>query len=152
MDDAVVRLAKGWFGYGQWDAKYWFVGMEPGGEELSANLKMWKALHFTPLVDIPGYPQSGDADRFSDKSNHQFTWSRLIWLLLAFKGEDATPNKTLDYQRRILGRADGETALIELSAISTPSSNTEEARRSWFRDERIVEIREVSRATAAASW
>jgi hypothetical protein len=23
--------AQGWFGYGRWDAPYWFVGTEPGG-------------------------------------------------------------------------------------------------------------------------
>jgi hypothetical protein len=106
---------------------------------------MWAALDHQPLIDIQAYSEPGDADWFGDVAKPQFTWSRLIWLLLAYKGEEATPSATLRYQRLRLARAGDETALIELSAISTPSSNTDEARRSWFRNHRIATIQNALR-------
>src|ERR1700681_2466724 len=137
----ITELAREWFGYGQWKADYWFVGMEPGGDELPANLRMWAALGKQPLVDIQSYSEPGDDDWFSEASKPQSTWTRLIWLLLTYKGEEPSPAATLDYQRHHLGRANGETALIELSAISSPTAATDEARRAWFRAERIAELR-----------
>jgi hypothetical protein len=142
MDEDVKALARGWYGYGQWGAPYWFVGMEPGGDELSANLRMWSALGKAQLLDIQAYREADDRDWFSGASKPQSTWTRLIWLVLAYKGKGTSAESTLDYQRHCLGRAHGENALLELSAISTPTADTDEARRTWFRDERISVIRD----------
>ena len=49
--DARIRAAQGWFGYGRWDAPYWFIGMEPGGEDDLAWYETWLRLGGTELMD-----------------------------------------------------------------------------------------------------
>jgi hypothetical protein len=39
MTDEAAAFALGWFGYGSWTAKYWFVGMEPGRDEHDRMLR-----------------------------------------------------------------------------------------------------------------
>jgi len=39
-----TELAHNWYGYGRWNAPYWFVGIEPGGDELDACVHMWRTL------------------------------------------------------------------------------------------------------------
>lgn len=43
--------AESWFGYGRWDAKYWFVGMEPGGTDEVASYESWRRLGAGELID-----------------------------------------------------------------------------------------------------
>ena len=38
------RAARAWFGYGRWQAPYWFIGMEPGGTEHAASYESWERL------------------------------------------------------------------------------------------------------------
>lgn len=44
MDSVRDEAARKWFGYGRWDAPYWFVGMEPGGTEDASSYESWKRL------------------------------------------------------------------------------------------------------------
>lgn len=39
-EDPKVLAARNWFGYGRWDAPYWFLGMEPGGTDDHAPMKL----------------------------------------------------------------------------------------------------------------
>ena len=39
--DAKALAAESWYGYGRWDAPYWFVGMEPGGDDTHASYDAW---------------------------------------------------------------------------------------------------------------
>jgi hypothetical protein len=32
LDEDDERLAREWLGYGSFDAPYWFIGLEPGGD------------------------------------------------------------------------------------------------------------------------
>ncbi len=134
-------LANGWFGYGNWNAPYWFVGMEPGGEEGESNFARWAQLGRGELLDIVAHHESHPLDWFSDASATQSTWAKLIWLLLAFKGLDPSRAATLDYQRKRLGRVHDETALLELSAFAAPHAQSD-VPRNRNREQRIEIIRQ----------
>lgn len=134
-------MALGWYGYGRWGASYWFVGIEPGGDDLDECVRMWDALGRHELIDIQGYGEDGDIDYFSGAAKVQRTWQKLIWLLLAYKEREPTPSAVLDYQRQHLGRRNGENALIEMSGLPA-KDNGVDVPRMLFRDKRILRIRE----------
>lgn len=72
----------------------------------------------------------------------QPTPRHLIRLLLAYKNLPTDNDTIRDYQRRKWGAADGETAVIGLSAIAANSFSTERADREHFRGMRIKAIRD----------
>jgi len=39
-EDDAREMARSWFGYGRWSAPYWFVGMEPGGDDLDVCVQI----------------------------------------------------------------------------------------------------------------
>ena len=49
MDADILDMARHWYGYGRWEAKYWFIGPEPGqpegdnveGDNVRARCKAW---------------------------------------------------------------------------------------------------------------
>lgn len=51
MVDAKTLAAESWYGYGPWDAPYWFIGMEPGGDDTHASYEAWEALGGHELID-----------------------------------------------------------------------------------------------------
>jgi hypothetical protein len=136
-----LDLAEHWFGYGHWDAPYWFIGLEPGGSELDACLRAWKAAGKPELLDLKTGHAGHKLDWFSDAAGTQPTWAKLIWLLLAYKDQEPTAAATRQYQKQKLGRSAGETALLELSCLPAENNGVPVA-RDLFRNERIATIRE----------
>ena len=142
LNDEQRALALGWYGYGRWQAPYWFIGIEPGGDELDACVRMWNALGRGELLDIVAHHEEHDRDWFSaNATKPQATWQKLVWLLLAYKNIEPSPAAVLDYQKKRLGRADDETALLELSALPAYSTGVSRPRM-LFRSERVEKIRE----------
>lgn len=142
LTDEQRALARGWYGYGRWDAPYWFVGIEPGGDELDVCVRMWNALDRGELLDIAAHHEEHGVDWFGEGATKtQATWQKLIWLLMYYRGLEPTASAALAYQKTRLGRAHDETALLELSAL--PAWGTEIPRpRMLFREERVAVIRE----------
>lgn len=134
-------LTNGWFGYGNWNSPYWFVGMEPGGDEGVANFLRWDQLGRGELLDIFAHHETHPLDWFSDVSGTQSTWAKLIRLLLAYKGIEPTRAATLNYQRAHLGRLNDETALLELSALAAAHTRID-VQRTLNRAKRIQVIRQ----------
>jgi hypothetical protein len=141
LTESERALAKGWYGYGRWGAPYWFVGIEPGGDELDACVRMWDALECAELLDIAAHHEEHGTDWFGEGvTRTQPTWQKLIWLLMHYQDREPHASAVLEYQKKRLGRADEETALIELSAL--PAYSTTIARpRMLFRAERVNLIR-----------
>jgi hypothetical protein len=134
-------MARNWYGYGRWSAPYWFIGIEPGGDELEACVRMWHSLGTTELVDIAEHHRGHARNWFDDSARTQATWAKLIWLMLAYKGVEPDRRATLNYQRQHLGRINNETALIEISSIPA-QHNGIQVPRELFRQRRIKIIRE----------
>lgn len=125
--------AASWFGYGRWDAPYWFMGMEPGGEDEPATYEAWADLDRDRigLIDCSAHHMwrrnvLGVEDQKWTKWHDgarpptQPTWRRLIQLLLSFKNQASDLESARLYQRDEWGSKNGETALIEAAAANSP--------------------------------
>ena len=130
LDDALLEeFMTGFYGYGDWDAKVWFVGMEEGGgkdiAEIDKRLRTWEQLGKNELVDVCVYLSTIGVAKFFDlnKPVLQRTWGNLIRLLLSL--QDKLPlnsNSIKGYQASEWGRSSGETCLIELYPLPSPST------------------------------
>jgi hypothetical protein len=140
-----VLAAEHWFGYGRWSAPYWFVGMEPGGDDHPELYTAWEAAGGGSLIDAAAHeeqwnhrvPPHLQMHHFASKPTIQKgTWQPLIHIVLGFTGENADSHA---YQRDRLGRADGDMALIELTSVAARNLAVP-SDRDRFMPERIAYI------------
>ncbi len=112
------------YGYGTWSAKLWFVGMEEGGgdtqEEIGMRLDAWSGADLQDLRDF--HKQLKGTDWFSNRPPIQSTWSKLIRIALCAGNRPSDTEAVRLFQRDELGRRDGNTALIELFPLPSPST------------------------------
>ena len=122
------------YGYGNLNAKFWFIGMEEGGgndiDELHKRISAWNENGQRLLEDVVSYHvRIGMPHFFEINGNEpvriQRTWGQLIRILLLAKNENATTENVRDYQRYSLGRDDdhSETCLMELMPLPSPNIN-----------------------------
>jgi len=138
-------LAENCYGYGNWDAPYWFIGPEQGvGQNETDFAKRVTTFHKQSrdgLCDLCAFHRAIDQGEYCRDENPvlQRTWKVPILLLMAFKGETNPSDTTLrkEYQRDHLGRTDGETLLAELSGL--PSRSQGVSRNDESYDKRRIE-------------
>lgn len=129
-DDLLEAFVEGFYGYGTWDAPFWFVGKEEGGggswEDVTARVKTWHERGRRELEDVAEYHLAlGLGTKyFADRPPLQPTWSRLLRLLFSAMGRDANRPALRHYQSARLGRPDGETLLTELLPLPSPSASS----------------------------
>ena len=120
------QAAQRWFGYGRWEAPYWFIGMEQGGNDDHSSYEAWLRLGGTELIDCRAHhlhPEFPGLARWhtGDRPATQSTWRRLIQLLLAYNGRRTDLEAVRRYQRDEWGSLEGETAVVEVSALHSPN-------------------------------
>lgn len=142
----LVHMAEHFYGYGRWEAPYWFIGPEAGmgkdgKDDLAARYESWKKLGCAPVVDCEGHHRGFGFTKWHDPHPPtQPTWRQLIRLLLTYKGMSTTLDDIRAYQRDRWGRKNDETCVIELSGI--PASNMRVLRdRVTFLSRRIERVR-----------
>lgn len=113
-EEATKQYLLGYYGFGNPNAEYYFIGPEPGGKDMgTAEALEEAALRWAEggcLEIEPGWPRTG--------AKSVPTWVRLIRILLSEKGETNISAKALrEYQNSHLGSSKGETCLLELSPI-----------------------------------
>jgi hypothetical protein len=145
--DSRALAAKSWFGYGRWDAPYWYVGMEPGGTDDDANYDSWLDLGGGELIDCKQHHlhplntgANGKKFFFGDRPPTQTTWRRLIQTRFAFKGQEklaANLDDVAKFQKESFGSICGDIALIELSALHARSLKDKHVDRTEHLRERI---------------
>jgi hypothetical protein len=134
--------AERWFGYGRWAAPYWFVGMEPGGEDDARVYETWNELGAPELLDLKAHSEKCEDMRWLvEHPPLQATWKQLIRMALGYEEAPSDTEDVRRYQRDRLGRSDADTLLIELSAVNAPSLSAHVAERESHRAERIATIR-----------
>lgn len=127
LDDTLLSgFSETFFGYGSLNAPAWFIGMEEGGgaseEEIAKRLSAWRSLGEGKLVDLVKFHRAIGEDRwFSPNARLQPTWSKLIRLILSWKGKQVSRQAILDFQTSSLGQESGEAALLELLPLPSPS-------------------------------
>jgi hypothetical protein len=162
LDPQLLRdFMRGFFGYGHLGAKYWFVGLEEGGgtsiDEIRHRLETWDALGRPPVADLHEFHERAGITRWSvARPPLQSTWKQLIRVILTAEGQPSDLEAIRTYQRNLLGRRNGESTLIELMPLPSPSTAQwlyDSARLEMIRDrasysaailgERIAAIREL---------
>lgn len=149
--DLLAAFMSGHFGYGNLAAPVWFVGMEEHGghseEEIALRLAAWSNLGRRVVSDVRDYHRAIGVDRYwVERPPIQRTWGCLIRVLLASKGVAADTDAVRQYQRDRLGRAEGESCLLELMPLPAPSINQ------WPYAAFAVDPSLVSRETYLAEW
>lgn len=132
MDKDTLAMALGNYGYGRWEAPYWFIGPEQGmgtheNNDLKRRVNAWLDLGSRELNDCREFHRRIDETRWHFKKPRvelQNTWRPLLLLMNTFL-ERPVDNDTLrNYQRDRWGALDekgGETCVIELSGLAAPS-------------------------------
>jgi hypothetical protein len=124
-DSEVEAFIDGFFGYGNWAAPIWFIGMEEGGggtiAEAGRRIETWRLRGKLDLEDLVEYHYAiGITKHLGPRPALQPTWSKLVHLLLGMNEETATDERVRIFQAKELGRRGGSSALIELLPLPSP--------------------------------
>jgi hypothetical protein len=125
-DQLLSKFVQNFYGYGNYGGQFWFIGMEEGGgnsfSEINTRLAAWENRGRNELEDLAEYHKDiGLMDWFSEKPRLQNTWNKLIRILLNSRGQIPTTEQVREYQKTLLGRLIGDTCLLELLPLPSPS-------------------------------
>lgn len=136
----------GFYGYGDYSARYWFIGLEEGGggseDEIERRLNAWDRRGRNELEDLAEFHAAFGEREWFERGALQRTWRGLIRIVLAAEGLDPSIDDLRAYQRERLGRRIGsDTCLIEIMPL--PSRNT----GAWLYSSITTDHRLLSRKT-----
>jgi hypothetical protein len=143
----LAYMAERFFGYGSWDAPYWFVGPEAsmgkdGIDSIAARFESWQRLGGGGVVDCSKHHLGfGMTKWHQSHPPTQATWRQLIRLLLAYKGTNPNLDDIRAYQRDHWGQENGETCVIELSGLPAPNMRVPRERLR-FLSRRVERVRQ----------
>ena len=126
-DFLLEEFIHNFYGYGNYRGNYWFIGMEEGGgnsiEEINRRLNSWNTRGRLALEDVAEYHFAiGIPKHFRDPAKLQPTWNKLIRILLSAQGQPGTTDDVREYQKSSLGRPNGDSCLLELLPLPSPST------------------------------
>jgi len=162
LDDKLLQdFINGFYGYGNYQAPYWFIGLEEGGgnsiQEINSRLATWDKRGRQELEDVADYHiDFGISKYWGPHPPLEATWNKLIRILLSAKGTPPSTEDVRTYQRDHLGRTGGETCLLELLPLPSPSIShwlyangsklanlaTRQSYRDWLIPLRVQRLRE----------
>lgn len=121
-DELLERRIEKFDGYGNYEGKYWFVGMEERGaedfEDVNCRINTWAKRGHKEIDDVAEYHQ--DMGGWGKKI--QRTWNGLIRILLSAKRiENIDKEDVREYQFNKLARRNQETCLLELLPLPSTS-------------------------------
>ena len=124
--DFLRAFISGFYGYGDYAAPYWFIGMEEGGCNSFADLEMriraWHTRGRQGLEDLVGYHAAiGVTEWFGSSPKLQKTWSGLIRAVLTAQGRRSDNEAVRAFQAEELGRHAGEICMLELLPLPARS-------------------------------
>jgi hypothetical protein len=157
--DREQEMAKHCFGYGRWDAPFWFIGPEQGmsddpGEKVFRLEAWWNGGKWLELDDCIDFHRRLESlrppkrnkrgkiidDWHGETPNTQHTWSRLIQFLIGF-GAHGVSNH-LEYQKHHWGTHAGLTCVAELSGLAAHNSAVKRERSNFLPD-RLIRLSEA---------
>ena len=128
FDDPLLHdFMQTFYGYGNFQGAYWFIGMEEGGgdsfEEVTRRLDVWQRRGRRTLEDVAGYHlELGISYPFTGKARLQPTWAKLIRVLLSAEGQTPTKEDVRAYQHHQWARSTSNVCLLELLPLPSPST------------------------------
>ena len=130
MQALIEQFMKTFYGYGNLNGKYWFIGMEEGcGPNWQADVLprfvQWdkrgrseienlRNFHFDIGITQHWEPVDGRPIKL------QLTWKRLIETILTANGKLHAREDIVDYQSQHLGTLEGDICLLELLPLPSP--------------------------------
>lgn len=127
-DHLLNEFMLGFYGYGNYSGDYWFIGMEEGGGnsfvDVHNRLRAWGKRGKCELEDVAEYhAEIGVTHLFGNKPKIQRTWNKLIRAYLSGQNQVPTKEQVREYQCKFFGRTGGDTCLLELLPLPSPSTN-----------------------------
>jgi hypothetical protein len=124
-----LELANECYGYGRWEAKFWFVGLEQGqakedNNDVTMRNIVFKELASDGLCDSATFhndPRINEPWHRDLRTPLQATWRSLILILKSYLSEDFGTESRRKYQRDHWGRSSGDVCVIERSGL--PANN-----------------------------
>lgn|SRR5688572_10969903 len=129
LDDQLLEAyIEKFYGYGNYRGEWWLVGMEEGGgdtiDDIQTRLRLWDSRGQRELEDVEIFSDSPEHARwFSRRPPLQPTWRKLIRLVLAAEGRPVETEAVRSYQGTQLGRSNGNTCILELLPLPSPSTS-----------------------------
>ena len=128
-DQILAAFMESFYGYGNYQARFWFIGMEEGGGEtiadISKRLKAWDERGRNELEDVAGFHKDiGINHLFNKHPELQPTWKQLIRIVLTATEQGNDTESIRTYQEKLLGRTDGDTCMLELFPLPSPNTST----------------------------
>lgn len=125
-DELLEKRVDKFYGYGNYQGNYWFIGMEEAGgdfKETNNRINVWSSRGELELEDLVEYHVAiGAGKLFQLGAAIQPTWNKLIRVILSAKGIENINTKNIrNYQIYELGRENKETCLLELLPLPSPS-------------------------------
>ena len=146
-DDLLADFADTFYGYGDYNGPYWFVGMEEGGdssfENVEARLSTWHQQGRQELADVVDFHRAIGLEQYFDKTPPlEPAWGKLIRIILSVEGQVSStegPHQQRDkvraYQRESFGRVSGgKNCLIELLPLPRPSRSLKDWKYTKYSD------------------
>jgi hypothetical protein len=125
-DQLLEAFINGFYGFGNYPAQYWFIGMEEGGgntlDAISKQLDIWDKWDRKELLDVAAYASEMKITRwYGDRPKLQPTWKHLIRIFLTAEGKPVDAETMRQYQKNVWGTEEGNTCLLELLPLPAPS-------------------------------
>lgn len=145
-DECERILGERFYGFGSWNAKYWFIGPEQGqgkdeNDELTLRCEAFQELEEDGLCDcrdfhlrvgVPAATKWYRANKSGDVPLQQ-TWRRLMRCLFAYLSDKPFSNRDLrKYQVEQLGQKKSDTCLVELCGLPARSFRVERDRDKYL--------------------
>ncbi|MDZ8109706.1 MAG: hypothetical protein RM338_29340 [Nostoc sp. DedQUE12a] len=128
FDDKILeKRVNRFYGYGNYQGNYWFIGMEEAGgdfQEINNRINIWSDRGEQEIEDIAEFHKAiGYGSSFEANANLDVpVWNKLIRILLSAKGQENIHIEDVrKYQINELGRNDKETCLLELLPLPSPN-------------------------------
>ncbi len=126
VDDSSLRaFVNDYFGYGNLNSPYWFIGKEEGGSVTLAenNLRVakWVEMGSPITLDTYVYHKSLGVSDY-EFSRIQPTYTKIIQILLHLDGSGSDIDVRRAFQAGKLGRVDANHALLELMPLASRST------------------------------
>lgn len=123
--ELLSEFIEGFYGYGNLDSPYWFIGKEEGGgkdiEENYQRVLVWESLGKNTTADMIDYHiKLGFPEK--ELNRIQSTWTKLVQILLELEHKPNDKEDRRHYQRHKLGRLSGNNCELELMPLASRST------------------------------
>ncbi|CAI4034069.1 hypothetical protein DNFV4_04513 [Nitrospira tepida] len=144
----VELVARSGFGFGDLEAPYWFIGLEPGlgrkehnelKDRIDLRISAWEEKEIQDLYEY--HYRIGVDWWFRPKAKLQKTWAKLIRMLFVLDGKPVDVDSIREFQSDKWGRTKSKTCLLELFPLPCPSTKAEHWKSCYDIERRFYEER-----------